>query len=239
MKVEYSLSYSIIIPVKEINSYVHETIDAISKLNYPHYEVIVLTNEFQESPWASNKIRVIETGRVSPARKRDIGALQNDADILVFLDDDSYPSFDLLQIANMHFQNHAIHAIGGPAITPSSNSFWQKVSGAVFLSRLSGGFPKRYISIGNPTYVDDWPSVNLMVRRKCFEAIDGFNNDFWPGEDTFFCRKLVEHTKCGILYVPKLIVWHHRREDCCDISSKLVRTQSTEVSSQSATLKIL
>jgi GT2 family glycosyltransferase len=102
-------------------------------------------------------------------------------------------------------------ALGGPAMTPLSDSFKQKVSGVVFSSRITGGSPERYRPVGNQRDVDDWPSVNLMVKRDVFIDINGFDSPYWPGEDTFLCLKLF---RAGhkVTYVPDLIVWHHRRE---------------------------
>ena len=101
--------------------------------------------------------------------------------------------------------------VGGPAVTPTTDSFWQQVSGAMYLSRLTGGAPERYSPRGEPRYVNDWPSVNLATRKEVFLSVGGFDCQFWPGEDTFLCDKL---TMSGIQiwYEPRLVVWHHRRE---------------------------
>lgn len=206
-----SLVYCIIIPVKEINDYVRQTVEHIRGLNTDRWEVYILTNDECEDEWHDSRIRNVATGRLGPARKRDIGAELAAGDILVFLDDDSYPNSDLLDVADTYFEDDDIVAIGGPGITPREDSFWQRVSGAVFLSRLSGGNPERYINIGEPKFVDDWPSVNLMIRRAAFQKIGGFDTDFWPGEDTILCRKIIRELNGSILYVPDLIVWHHRR----------------------------
>ncbi|MDA7792426.1 glycosyltransferase [bacterium] len=204
-------SFSIIIPVKSINDYVRETVSYIQNLNYEFWDVYILPNNAEDNEWNDPRINIVPTGRISPGRKRDKGAALSCADIIVFLDDDSYPEPNLLNIANQQFSQNEIIAVGGPAITPRTNSFWQKVSGAVFLSRFSGGFPERYIPIGETKSVDDWPSVNLMLRKKAFQEIGGFDSDFWPGEDTLLCLKIVENLKVQISYVPDLIVWHHRR----------------------------
>ena len=34
---------------------------------------------------------------------------------------------------------------------------------------------------------------------------------FWPGEDTKLCLDLIKKTGKKILYVPEMVVWHHRR----------------------------
>src|SRR5262245_58252117 len=163
------------------------------------------------SEWDDGRIRIVASGRVGPAAKRDLAAGMAQGAILVFLDDDSYPAEDLLDVALPFFEDPGVAAIGGPALTPPEDGFWQRVSGAVFLSRLSGGAPERYIPSGSVRTVRDWPSVNFMVRRSDFLAIGGFDTAFWPGEDTKLCLDLTRGGR-SILYVPQLIVWHHRRK---------------------------
>jgi len=206
-----ALRFSIIIPVKAINDYVRETVPHILNLANQDWELMIIPNEAEASEWEDPRISVIASGPVGPAKKRDQGAELAQGEILVFLDDDSYPAPDLLDVATAHFADPAVVALGGPAITPPHDSFWQKVSGAVFLSRLSGGTPERYVPVGEVRPVDDWPSVNLMVRRQAFLDIGGFNSPYWPGEDTKLCLDLVKITGRKLLYVPGLIVWHHRR----------------------------
>lgn len=205
------IKYSIIIPVKEINSYIRETVAHILCLDNDSWELLILPNEADLTEWDSIKIKILPTGNVGPATKRDVGARHSKGQILVFLDDDSYPEKNLLSIANEHIDNENTVAIGGPGITPHDDSFWQKVSGAVFLSKFSGGAPERYISTGNIRAVVDWPSVNLIVKKEYFIKVGGFDTNYWPGEDTKLCLDLMKATNKKILYIPQMIVWHHRR----------------------------
>ena len=203
--------FSIIIPVKEINDYVRETVPYIQALDSDNWELIIIPNGPDQNEWElDQRISLNSSGRVGPADKRDQAAQIAKGEILVFLDDDSYPQSDLLSIATKYFDDESVSAIGGPAITPESDSYWQKVSGAVFLSRLTGGNPERYIPVGKKREVDDWPSVNFMVRKSDFIEVGGFDSPYWPGEDTHLCLKLTKKTK-KIMYAPELIVWHHRR----------------------------
>jgi GT2 family glycosyltransferase len=203
--------FSIIIPVKEINDYVRETVPYIQALDLHNWELIIVPNGPDQNEWGlDQRISLISSGRVGPADKRDQAAKIAEGEILVFLDDDSYPQSDLLSVATKYFDDESVSAIGGPAITPDSDSYWQKVSGAVFLSRLTGGNPERYIPVGKEREVDDWPSVNFMVRKSDFIEVGGFDSPYWPGEDTHLCLKLIQKTK-KIMYAPELIVWHHRR----------------------------
>jgi len=202
------VKYSFIIPVKKINNYIRESVPNILKIERDDFEVIIYPDEISDEKW--EKTRQIATGNIGPAEKRTLVIDDSIGEILVFLDDDAYLEKDFLDILEKDFSDENIVAVGGPAITPRDDSFWQKVSGAVFLSPLSGGFPERYVGKGKKRFIDDWPSVNLSVRKKDFKKIGGFNCEYWPGEDTKLCLDLVS-SGGKILYNPDLIVYHHRR----------------------------
>lgn len=205
------LRFTIIIPIKQLNDYVNETVEAVMKQSEEDWEILIVTNEKEDSRWPSDdRVVMLHSGRVGPADKRDMAAKVSRGKYLVFLDDDSYPEPSHLAVAYSVLEGLGVDAVGGPAITPSSDGFYQRVSGASFLSRISGGAPERYRAIGKIRPVDDWPSVNLIVRRDIFNEIGGFNSPYWPGEDTFLCWKLHQN-KISIMYVPELIVRHHRR----------------------------
>lgn len=204
------IQYSFIIPVKEINDYIRESVPKILQIRRDDYEIIIYPDQINKEKWS--KTRQIASGPGGPAMKRSLSINHAKGNILIFIDDDSYPRENLLDILDRDFQDQDICAVGGPAITPPGDSYLQKVSGAAFLSSLSGGFPERYVPIGDKRFVDDWPSVNLSVRKNAFKQAGGFDSQYWPGEDTKFCLDLIKKTKKKILYDPQLIVYHHRRE---------------------------
>jgi glycosyltransferase involved in cell wall biosynthesis len=207
------IKYSFIIPIKEITDYIRESIPEILKISRNDYEIIVYPDHGHETKETWPKTRQIASGS-GPAVKRNLAMRDAKGDFLVFIDDDAYPEKNILDILDKDFQNEKIVAVGGPAITPKSDTFLQKVSGAVYLSSLSGGFPERYASVGKKRLVCDWPTVNLTIRKKIFEAVGGFNSNFWPGEDTKLCLDIIDKLdrKNMILYNPAVIVYHHRRE---------------------------
>ncbi len=207
------VKFSIIIPFQSVSSFLKETLFHINQLTFKKkFEVILLPDKKINFTYKNYRygIKIIPTGNVSPAIKRDIGAQYAKGEFLAFIDDDAYPNPDWLDVAYNIFSRKDVSAIGGPAITPPSDPLWAKVSGAVFLSRFSGGFPERYWPIPPEKFVDDWPSVNFIVRKDVFDEIGGFKSEYWPGEDTFFCREIIKRNG-KILYSPKLVVWHHRR----------------------------
>jgi len=231
--------FRIIIPVKELNDNIQKCLIYISVQRHTNYSVFLLPNtylhysentvvhgaELSNDPYffllpcfpaIRDKLNIIPTGKKSPAVKRDLAAFtgpsDNDCEILAFIDDDAYPAADWLSNANNILQNSAIHGIGGPAVTPDDDSFLAKASGIVFESFFGGGTCRyRYRPTGSQKKIDDFPSVNLLIRRDAFLASGGFDSNFWPGEDTKFC---LDFTKAGysLLYSPDVSVMHHRRK---------------------------
>ncbi len=205
---------SIIIPFQQVTPYLHETLDYIAKLKEKDFEVILLPDsEFQIKilKTYSYPIKIISTGPVSPAIKRDKGAEKSEGTFLAFIDDDAYPASDWLTKALPHFETDSVSAVGGPQMTPSSDTFSQKVSGAMFLSFLNGSAVYRYWPGQKSTLIDDWPSVNLIIRKNDFLVIGGFDNTYWPGEDTKLCLDITQKLGKKIIYEPRAKVFHHRR----------------------------
>jgi cellulose synthase/poly-beta-1,6-N-acetylglucosamine synthase-like glycosyltransferase len=206
--------FSIIIPFQTITPYLRETLDHIAKLKGPDFEVILLPDALFSTKGLGRydyPLRTIPTGSVSPAIKRDNGAKVSQGKYLAFIDDDAYPSPDWLTRVLPHFNDENITAVGGPQITPEQDGFWQKVSGAMFLSPLNGKAVYRYWPAQKCFFVDDWPSVNLIVRKEDFIAVGGFDSGYWPGEDTKLCLDLIEKQNKKIMYEPEAKVFHHRR----------------------------
>lgn len=174
------------------------------------FEILVYPDVATDEQW--EKTKQIASGRVSPAEKRNLALRDAKGEIIIFIDDDAYPGKDFLDTLGRDFADDSIGAVGGPALTPRESKFWQRVSGAMFLSHLSGGFPERYRSMGKKKFVCDWPTVNLSIRKRIFAGIGGFNCSYWPGDDTFLCHELLVKKNIRVLYDPELIIFHHRRE---------------------------
>ena len=54
------------------------------------------------------------------------------------------------------------------------------------------------------------PLPPVLVQED-FNAVGGFHEEYWPGEDTVLCLKLTKDREKEILYVPNVLVYHHRR----------------------------
>lgn len=203
------MTVSIIIAVKDDNENLRQCIERCLELDYPDFEILVLPDKRIRLDYP--KLTAIPTGELSAPRKRDMAIDKARGEILAFLDDDAYPIKDWLSYAIENFSDSNVAAVGGPAVTPREDSLRQKASGLVYSSYLvSGPFVYRYLP-KDKIFVDDFPSCNFLVRRAIMKEAEGFNVNFWPGEDTFLCLKITKDLKKKIVYDPKVLVYHHRR----------------------------
>lgn len=204
--------FSVIVACPGDSEVLRRLIEALKAQTYRNFEVIFLPDRLLVRPETNYRFRIIATGAVRPARKRNMGALASNGDVLVFIDDDAYPREDWLATAAARFADPQIHALGGPGLTPPEDPPEAQLSGAIFASPLvSGNFRCRYFIQGPLRQVEDFPSCNLFVRKSAFESIKGFREDFWPGEDTLLCADL-QQNGFSLWYEPRVVVYHHRRK---------------------------
>jgi cellulose synthase/poly-beta-1,6-N-acetylglucosamine synthase-like glycosyltransferase len=146
-----------------------------------------------------------------PAVKRNIGIKIANGEYIAFIDSDAYPIQDWLNNAIPFFSDQSIGLVGGPSLTPPNDNALRQASGAILASKIGGGeLSKRYV-IGKPTNVDDMPSSNMIIKKSFIEKLGGFNANYWPGEDTYFCMQIKKDFQKKILYSPLVAVYHHRR----------------------------
>lgn len=206
----------IIVDYKKDNPYLIECFKAIQKQTYKNFEIILVTDYPVSFPTRSgihtNHLFKKSFGHyVGPAQKRDRGARKAAGEILAFIDDDAYPTRDWLKNMVKNFANLGVAGVGGPGITPPGVSWQEEASGWMSASPLGAGLYNYRFQPAKKTFVDDYPSMNLAVRRSDFLTIGGFDSHYWPGEDTKLCLDLVSKLKKKIIYDPKVSVYHHRR----------------------------
>jgi glycosyltransferase involved in cell wall biosynthesis len=207
---EHGPKISIVIPLKRANDYLRESLQHLETQSYRNFDVFVVTDEAETVPTGSLDVRFLASGPVPPNIKRMQAARESDAEIIALIDDDAYPVPGWLAAAAQHFADPQVVGVGGPGVTPPSDSALQQASGAVYSSPLvSAGFVYRYLPRA-ARLVDDQPSCNLLVRRAAFLEHIGSCLKYWPGEDTKLCLLLTSGGR-KIVYDPAVLVYHHRR----------------------------
>ena len=154
------------------------------ELEYPRFEIILLPDQDGSVEGA----RVLSTGRVSPGRKRNLGASTAAGEIFAYIDSDAYPRRDWLANAVVHLKKEGVGAVGGPALTPPAENGFAQAQGALLASFRIGGVSARYEE-SRIQDIDDIHSVNFVAWRRVVDKAGGWNEHYWPGEDTLICLK--------------------------------------------------
>ncbi len=201
---------SIIVPFKSDYQWVRECVRGCKSLDYKNFEIILLPDG-SEDPKKFPGCKIVPTGVVNHAAKRNAGMRTAKSDIFAFIDSDAYPRSDWLKNGVRYLQDKSIGIIGGPNLTPPADSLMQKVSGDVLGSVIgAGGMAERY-SVRRERDTDALPSVNMLIRREAFDNLGhGWDETLVTGEDVKMCYQIAD-LGLRIHYSPEVVVYHHRR----------------------------
>jgi len=197
---------SIIIPCKNVDGYTIECIEQCKRLDYSNFEIILLP----DYPIPTiDRVTVIATGPVAPGVKRNIGIKNSNGAFCGFIDNDAYPRSDWLTTALKILEDPQVGAVGGPGLTPDTDEPSQKAGGYILSSFMVGNLSSRY-KTKNCFESDDIHSCNFIARKTVIQAAGGWNEKYWPGEDTLMCLAIKKLGK-KLIESPEVIVYHHRR----------------------------
>jgi cellulose synthase/poly-beta-1,6-N-acetylglucosamine synthase-like glycosyltransferase len=197
---------SIIIPCKDIDSYTRECIEHCKQLNFASFEIILLPDNSKET---IEGVKIIATGPVPPGTKRNIGVKSSKGEFCAFIDNDAYPRSDWLTNAVRYFENPEVGGVGGPGLTPEGDGLVQKAGGYVLSSFMVGNLSSRY-KTEQSFESDDIHSCNFIARKSVIEEAGGWNEKYWPGEDTLICLGIKKLGK-KLIESSRVVVYHHRR----------------------------
>ena len=185
---------SIIIPVKPGGR-----VSALAAVQHADYPVAAL------------EVLVAE-GR-QPSRQRNRAASAATGDILYFLDDDSRVAPGFLRRAVRHYDAPEVAAVGGPSLTPDSDSTLQHAFTMAFTSLFGGGgMRNRYRQTGAVRATSDHELIlcNLSFRRDLFLACGGFDERLYPNEENELMERL-RREGGRLIHDPGLAVWRSQR----------------------------
>ncbi|OQX78938.1 MAG: hypothetical protein B6D56_08075 [Candidatus Omnitrophica bacterium 4484_70.1] len=206
-----SKKVSIIIPIKEFDTYAKECIRKCESLDYDNFEIILLPDFALENiPKFKKELKIIPTGKILPGLKRNIGVNHAEGVICAFIDADAFPDRNWIRKAIVFLEDENIAAVGGPNLTPEDDSLAQKLSGIILSCWTAlGKFSTRY-KIFRLYYPMELPSCNFIIKKEIFKKIGGFSSDLLTAEDAELCFNIKKIGK-KILYSPEVMVFHHRR----------------------------
>lgn len=186
--------FSIIIPVKPGGQVA--AIRSLRALTYPS---------------ASYEVLVAEGTR--PSMQRNLAAGRAGGELFYFLDDDSLIAPDALWVAADALSDPAVAVVGGPSLTPATDSPFQRAIGCAVSSLLgSGGVRNRYRRVGVRRITDDRELIlcNLCFRGAVFLAEGGLDARLYPNEENELLDRL-QGRGYRLLHDPELAIWRSQR----------------------------
>ena len=186
---------------------IRECLAGISRLEYPDFEVIVVSDGSTDGTNAIvsefKNVRLIATTNHGLSHARNIGLKAATGSIVAYIDDDAWPDPHWLHFLAFAFNETSHAGIGGPNLAPLDSGF---------VERCVDGAP------GGPVHVlltDDTaehlPGCNMAFRKDDLEAIGGFDPTYRvAGDDVDVCWRILKRG-WTLGYHGSAVVWHRRR----------------------------
>jgi len=195
---------SVIVPVAPGGS-VDMLLDSLKKVDYP-----------------KNKIEILVVEGRKPAHQRNMAAKKAKSDFLFFFDDDVAVSENTIGELMKGFETGA-NLVGGPNLTPPSNSLLQHAHGAAMASFFGAGkMCARYAPKGEMREAGETDLIlcNIAIKKKDFLDGGGFPEELYPNEENVLFNRMKQHGK-KLIYNPSAIVYHGRRKGVLKIAKQI------------------
>lgn len=149
----------------------------------------------------------------NPSRQRNLAAQQARGDVLYFLDDDSLVNADCPALCARALADPAVAVVGGPSLTPASDSGLQRLLGLALSSPFgAGGMRNRYRASGSPRETTERELIlcNLAIRRDAFFAAGGFDERLYPNEENELLDRIAASGR-RLVHLPSMSVRRSQR----------------------------
>ncbi len=202
---------AVLVPFKTMNDDVRKCLDELLAMDYQDFEILLLPDEPLQVDIP--KTRVIPTGPVVPAIKRNIAIFAEDYEFFASIDSDAYPERAWLSRALPIFdEDPSVCAVGGPNLARREAGALEVGAHDVIYARLglsTAYYARKYK--GNLVESKELASSNLILRRSDFLRTRGYDTVRPTGEDTILCFALRQLDHKKIIYSPDVRVHHRRR----------------------------
>jgi hypothetical protein len=197
-------SWSIIIPVKPGGEV--KAIEALKGMDYPHHLVEIIVSEGCRPSCQRNRAAATATG-----------------ELLYFLDDDSQVRPDFLRRATTHYADRHVAVVGGPSLTPPSDTPLQQAFGAAFSSLIGGGSVRnryRLAGAARSAAENELILCNLSFRREIYSGCGGLDERLYPNEENELMDRIL-HMGWELIHDPELAVMRSQRRRYADFVRQL------------------
>lgn len=185
---------------------IRDTMEALKKLTYPAFEVIVVndgsTDNFADIV-KEYPVRLISTANRGLSNARNTAAQNAKGEIVAFIDDDAYPDPHWLHYLAYAYTTSGHDGIGGPNIVPAEDG-----PIAHCVANAPGG-PVHVLTTDE--VAEHIPGCNMSFRRDVYLEVGGCDPIYRAaGDDVDLCWR-IQDAGYTIGFHPSALVWHHRR----------------------------
>jgi len=187
--------------------WIGECLEALGRLDYPDYEVIVVDDGSTDATAAvatgCAHVRLISTPNGGLSRARNLGLEAATGEIVAYLDDDARPEPSWLTHLVTPLALDSYAAVGGPNLAPPGDGVT-----ADCVANAPGGPTHVLLSDREAEHI---PGCNMAFRAQALRNVGGFDETFRiAGDDVDVCWRLQEAGE-AIGFAPAAVVWHHCR----------------------------
>lgn len=216
---------TILIPAYNEAKLIHNSLIAVSNLDYPDYEVIVVNDGSKDKtaekvqPFLVNpRFRFLDktVNQGKALALNDVISIAN-GEIIVVLDADAEPEPDFLHHMTWHFQHARVGAVTGHPRVRNTNNFLTRIQVIEFTSII--GLLRRSQRVwGRMVTVS---GIASAFRKEALYDVNAFRPQMFT-EDIDITWRL-EKRHWDIRYEPRAVVWMHVPDTLKDFFSQRLR----------------
>ncbi len=199
--------FSVIIPAYNEERYIGYAFAGLKQQTFKDFEAIVVYRKGNDrtAQIAGKNARVIIDKGHGVARARNKGAAAARGEILLFLDADTKPKYNLLEEYEKAFRDKEL-AVATGLILPLEKRKLRIKLGYIFVSVI---FVWISIALGRPSVIGS----NFAVRKKVFKKSGGFNPGLVTYEDWDLSKRLKKYGKARIFLQARVYTSTRRIDD--------------------------
>lgn len=200
---------SVIIPAYNSEKWINQAIESVINQSYTNIEIIVVndgstdgTQKILENLKQKYGIQYYNIENSGPANARNYGVSKSKGELIAFLDADDYWHADKIKRQVDYFKANSCSLLLTNLIKVNQqNNFLQKFKKSIPVTKK-----QQTISLFCGEITQNTPTI--MVSRKVFDDVGGFNTNLIHKEDHFFLMSVAD--KYGIELLEEYLVY--RRE---------------------------
>jgi O-antigen biosynthesis protein len=217
------LSCTVIVCTRDRSVQLEKCLEAVSRLRYPKFNVLVVDNAPQEARSQEVAMRWGARYCVEPnpglSRARNRGARESDTEIVAYLDDDSLCEPEWLDALVSEFADSKVMVVTGKVslVLPDGNVAYPKQD--INERRVVDRETSAWFELANFGGLGN--GGNMAFRRCVFDRWPGFDERLgrgallWGGEEHYAFFSLINRGH-RVVYTPEAVVSHpypHTRDD--------------------------